>query len=124
MNILFIDSDEYYQSIYKARFADLGEVRVHSRGEGVLEIIKQFEPHIIVSEVLLPDCTIYELLEEIKDVLAERNDTKVVIFSKIAKMEDIAAAMKYGVNGFFVKGQDSLNDLKNLMLTQSHNHGL
>lgn len=120
MNILFLDPDEYYQAQYQNKFSDLGEIRIQGEGAGLMQILASFTPEVVVCELLLSDTTIYALLEKLREVLMTRSNVKIIIFSRIGKIEDIEAAMEYGITNFLVKGQDTLSDLKNLLLTTSY----
>src|SRR5688572_3390409 len=106
MNMLFLDPDEYYQSQYQKEFSELGEVRVQGYGQGVKEVVSSFKPHVIVSELVLPDYTIYELLEQLDEYLFASREIRIVIFSRLSHTQDVEAALKYGVTNFLVKGQD------------------
>ena len=91
MRILIIEPDEYYHLQFTQTLAELGEL-------------------------LLPDGSGYEFLEEARQISGNKQ-LPIIIFSKVAHLEDIQESLNYGITGYFVKGQDSVNDVKKLLLT-------
>ena len=77
-------------------------------------MIPRIKPDVIVLELLLSDEPAYKLLEEMSE---NRHSVPRIIFSKIYNPEDIEAAMHLGVSGYFVKGRDTIHDIKKLLLS-------
>lgn len=126
MNLLFIDDDDYYLDQYQRNFSGFGNIRTVATANEIDQWIKEFYPEIIVSELMFGNTTLYELLDELMQTVSDRYMPKIVVFSKFSHERDIQAALNHGVNHFLVKGHDTLNDLKSLLLsgTQHILHGL
>lgn len=116
LNILLIDPDEYFHAKFKEKFFDLGNLRICDKVQDLHEVFRDFQPNIIVTELLLTDGTAFELLEELQPQL-QNQQFSVIIFTSISNLEDVLAAMESGVSHYLVKGQDTLEDLKHLILT-------
>lgn len=115
MKILLIEPDEYYHSHFKTHFADLGEVVVCKSGSEGRGLLRSAKPDALVMELLLEDLSGYEILDEL--IASQgRGQIPVIIYSKIANVEDMEQTLNRGVNGYFVKGRDSFSDVKKLLL--------
>ena len=115
MNILLVDPDEYFHAKFKEKFLDLGNIRMYDKVEGLREVINDFQPNIIITELLISGGTVFELLEEFKPEL-ENQHFSLIVYTKISNLEDLVATMEAGVSRYLVKGQDTLNDLKSVIL--------
>lgn len=122
MNLLFLEPDEYYQLKFLEHFSHLGSLLIKSQAADIRQVMQVFHPHILISEVLVQDRTLYEIMEEIEEEIAQKQ-IPVVVFSRFDNLEDIRAAMGIGVNRYLVKGRDSMLDLKNLLLTMKGHPG-
>lgn len=114
MRILLIEPDEYYHAQFANHLADIAELAVASNLSDARELIAEMTPDVIVLELLLQDEPAYKLLEEMSQ---DRHSAPRIIFSKIYNPEDIRAAMNLGASGYFVKGRDTIHDIKKLLLT-------
>ena len=115
MKILLVEPDEYYHSQFITHTSDLGELAITSNAGEARELIAKINPDVIVLELLLSDGPAYKLLEEMNE--DRRKFIPTIIFSKINNPEDIEAALNLGANGYFVKGRDTIHDIKKLLLT-------
>ena len=108
--ILIVEPDEYYHQQFRDHVADAAQL-IFSKGlTNAFRMIEQQQFNLIVTELLFPDGHAYDLLSRIQDV-------PVIIYTKIGHMEDIEQSLNLGVSGYFVKGQDSINDVKQLILS-------
>lgn len=115
MKILLIDPDEYYHTHFAEALGPGDELVIAKQASGARILLEESRPEALVMELLLPDSAGYELLEQIKDYRHSRN-LPVIIFSQVDNLEDIQESLNYGINGYFVKGKDSIQDVKNLLL--------
>ena len=118
MKILLIEPDEYYHHHFGQALSSLGELRISPDAGSVAGILQEGKPDAIVMEILLPDRPGYEILEEIRKS-EEHQNVPVIIFSKVGNLEDIQESLRYGIAGYFVKGQDGVHDVKKLLLALS-----
>lgn len=109
MKILLLDPDEYYHQEFRREFSDIAEVVVAREAAAARGLMSGAD--LCVMELLLADAPGYELLKDLRGTMP------VVVFSRIDHPEDIQEALGYGVTGYFVKGQDTISDVKKLLLT-------
>lgn len=112
MKILLVDPDEYYHQEFREILADFAELVVAREARAARALLHE-APDLCVMELLLSDEPGYEILKELRGLLP------VVIFSRLDHPEDIEAALALGVTGYFVKGRDSVSDVKQLLLNYS-----
>ena len=77
------------------------------------ELAREHLPDIAVLELLLPDVPGFEILERLRKASP---NMLMIVFSRAGHLEDVKAALGFGVSGYFVKGQDTINDVKKLLL--------
>lgn len=115
MRILLVEPDEYYHAHFSEAVAPFGDLMIGRTAAEARTILRDFSPDALVMDLLLPDQSGYEFLQEIQE-LRERRTMPVIIFSRLTDLEDIQESLGYGVTGYFVKGQDSIQDVRNLLL--------
>lgn len=115
MKILIGEPDEYYHVQYRTHLGSLGELAIIKEGAGMQNFMRRILPDAIVTEMILADMTIYPILEDIS-----RNRRKygmpVIIYTHVDHLEDVKTALGFGVSSYFVKGQDSIADIKKYLL--------
>lgn len=116
MKILLIDPDEYYHSQFQEIISPYDELLISRDVASARSVLVKSMPDVLIMELLLPDRAGYELLQEIRSQ-EKAGKPSVIIFSSLENLEDIKGALNYGIVGYFVKGRDSINDVKNLLLT-------
>lgn len=82
---------------------------VAGNGIEALEMIREKEPDILITDIRMPGCSGLELISQAKDIIP---DLQVVIISGYAHFEYAQQAMKYGVGDYILKPikQDELNN--------------
>ena len=118
MRILLVEPDEYYHAQFQRILSDLAELQIARSAEMALAMLAANPPDLLILELLLPDRPGYEVLDELRKRV--NPSLPVIIFSRIGQIEDIGAALDYGVTSFFVKGQDTINDIRKLLLTYKY----
>ncbi len=122
MRILLVEPDEYYHSQLAEGLGDLGELifASHPR-QGRLEIEKS-PPDVIITELLLPGGSSgYQFLSQLHRSSLPAHKLSVIIFSAVDHLEDIKHCLNYGITGYFVKGLDTVNDIRRLLLNLNPN---
>lgn len=109
MKILIVEPDEYYHSLFQNGLADVAELIITKRAGEALDLFHQGPPDTVVTELLLEDGHAYELIPKLRPL-------PVIIYTKIGYLEDVQAGLNLGVSGYFLKGQDTVNDIKKLIL--------
>lgn len=102
---LVVDDDESTQTTYKTilEFYDF-EVETASNGIECLEKVDDFQPDIILLDLIMPDMTGFDVLKVLKS--KRENETfkgSIVVSSVTTSFKDIANALKLGADDFFFK---------------------
>lgn len=101
--IVWIEDDNFLGGLMAKKIsAEKANVVYAATGEDALERMKDIEPDLILSDVLLPGKDGFEILQEVKadDRL---KDVPVILFSNLNQEEDIAKGKELGAQDFFVK---------------------
>jgi DNA-binding response OmpR family regulator len=83
-------------------------------GENCLPAIKQFQPDIIILDIMLPRKSGFEVLAELK-LDNTLKDIPVIVFSNRDGQEDRQKALNMGANSFRVKAMTDLSELITLI---------
>jgi DNA-binding response OmpR family regulator len=81
------------------------EVRVASEGREAVKQVRAFEPHVLILDVMLPFLDGWSVLENLKDIPADRRP-KVILVSAAAGVADRAEAESLSVASFLAKPFD------------------
>lgn len=85
------------------------EVRVAAEGREAVELVREFEPDVLILDVMLPFLDGWSVLENIKDLPEERRP-KVILVSAAAGVADRAQEERLAVVSFLAKPFD-IDDL-------------
>ena len=109
--ILVVDDDEGMRRIIKFRLKQSGyTIETAINGRNALEVLEDFRPDLIISDVCMPEMNGYDLYKEV----SSRKEYKFIPFlflTSKADREDIIFAKKLGVDDYLTKPID-----KDLML--------
>lgn len=109
--ILVAEDDKFLASAYKVKLTKTGfEVRMATDGAEAIEILKQFQPDVILLDLIMPVMDGFTTLENIKSnpVWAK---IPVLVASNLGQKEDLEKAKKLGAAGYVVKSDMSIDDL-------------
>ena len=111
--VLLVEDDNNLREIYEARLAAEGyEIITAQNGEEALVVAKQNKPDLIVSDVMMPRISGFEMLDILRNT-DELRDTKVIMLTALGQSEDQARADKLGADRYLVKSQVTLEDIVN-----------
>jgi two-component system alkaline phosphatase synthesis response regulator PhoP len=107
--ILLTEDDAFLIKVLGAKLAKAGyEVKTATNGEEALELLKQFNPDLILMDLVMPKKDGFDTLKEIKS-----NDSlkkiPVIITTNLGQLDDKDRAMKLGAADYLVKSDSSLN---------------
>lgn len=69
-------------------------------GNNAFDMIKKFEPHVVLTDIRMPVCTGIELMNKIKD---NKLNTKIVVLSGYDEFEYARSALEAGAIGYLLK---------------------
>ena len=102
-NILLIDDDTVLLKLYSTRLlADNHQVKIATNGEEGINILKEFTPHVIILDLLMPKLNGFKFIESIRQTPRLAN-IPIIIFSSVANQEQIDRLRSLGVQAILNK---------------------
>lgn len=102
--ILIVDDAGYIRVLFRDALKINGyEIKTVDNAEGAYDIIKKFNPHVILLDINLPDKSGLELLKQLRE---EKIDIPVIIISAISFRDTVIEASRYNIAGYLTKPID------------------
>ena len=109
--ILLVEDDNNLREIYEARLQAEGYDIVSARdGEEALTIAMKERPDLIISDVMMPKISGFDMLDIIRST-EETKNVKVIMMTALSQAEDKERASKLGADRYLVKSQVTLEDV-------------
>jgi CheY-like chemotaxis protein len=109
--IMLVEDDNNLREIYEARLLAEGYEIVSAKdGEEALAMVVKERPDLIISDVMMPKISGFDMLDIIRST-PETRDTKVIMMTALSQAEDKARADKLGADRYLVKSQVTLEDV-------------
>ncbi len=110
-NILIAEDDDSIAHLYTVYLETKNyEVRRAVDGKQALEMIAQATPDVLLLDIMMPEKSGFDVLEEIKN-----EDGKVpfpvIMFTALSQEVEKKRALEYGVSGYLVKSQVVISDV-------------
>ena len=112
--ILLVEDDTILVEMYQAKFELEGhQVRVATNGEECLAILKEFEPELILLDILMPKLNGFHVLKEIKKQPSLRQ-IPIILLTNLGQAEvdmnqELAKAL--GVNDYLIKSHHTPDEV-------------
>lgn len=111
--VLLVEDDNNLREIYEARLTAEGyDIVAAQNGEDALVLAKQHHPDLVISDVMMPRISGYEMLDILRNT-EELKHTKVIMLTALGQNEDKERAGKLGADKYLVKSQVTLEDIVN-----------
>ena len=102
--ILLVEDDEFIAEIYQKKLVDAGfEVVNVKTGREVLKRVTETTYDLVLLDMVLPELSGMEVLQELRTKPEYDQNLKVVVFSNLSSPEEQEAAKKAGATGFISK---------------------
>ena len=109
--ILLVEDDNSLREIYEARLQAEGYTIVTAKnGEEALVIAKQDRPDLIISDVMMPNISGFEMLDILRNTEGLKN-IQVIMLTALGQTEDRERAGRLGADRYLVKSQVTLEDI-------------
>ncbi len=109
--ILLVEDDNNLREIYEARLQAEGyEIVAAKDGEEALSVAMKERPDLIISDVMMPKISGFDMLDIIRST-EETKNTKVIMMTALSQAEDKDRANKLGADRYLVKSQVTLEDV-------------
>ncbi len=109
--ILLVEDDNNLREIYEARLQAEGYTIISAKdGEEALVKAKQEKPELIISDVMMPRISGFEMLDILRNTEGLK-DAKVIMLTALGQAEDKTRADALGADRYLVKSQVTLEDI-------------
>ena len=102
--ILIVDDDENIAeliSLYLTK--EFFETEIAYNGRSALELVKDFKPHLVLLDIMLPDIDGYEVCTEIRKTM----QIPIIMLSAKGEVFDKVLGLKLGADDYMIKPFDS-----------------
>src|SRR6266542_572649 len=109
--ILLVEDDNNLREIYEARLQAEGyDIISAMDGEEALVVAKKERPELIISDVMMPRISGFEMLDILRNTEGLK-DVKVIMLTALGQAEDKTRADSLGADRYLVKSQVTLEDI-------------
>ncbi len=104
LKILIAEDEEVTRHLFQIAFRDEGkfEARMVSDGEQALVVFKEWQPDIVLLDIMMPHMNGFTALKAIRQTLKD-TATTVIMVSSVSDKQDIVACVKLGIQGYVLK---------------------
>jgi len=101
--ILLVEDDNFIIDIYITKLKEVGfSVQSAVNGEDALAKIKQSSPDLVLLDIVLPQVTGFEFLQEIKS-MPELKNVPVIVLSNLGQKKEIEKGLSLGAAKYLIK---------------------
>lgn len=109
--IMLVEDDNNLREIYEARLQAEGYTLVAAKdGEEALGMAKTEMPDLIISDVMMPKVSGFEMLDILRNTEGLK-DVKVIMLTALGQSDDQQRADQLGADRYLVKSQVTLEDI-------------
>lgn len=102
--ILLVEDDPFIAEIYEKKLTSAGfEVTNAKTGKEVLKRVSELTYDLVLLDMVLPEFSGMEVLQELRSKPEYDKSLKVVVFSNLSSSDEQEAALKAGATGFISK---------------------
>ena len=113
--IMIVEDDLALREIYSIRLTAEGyTIVVAGDGEEALAVAAQEKPDLILSDVMMPKISGFDMLDILRST-PELKDTKVVMMTALSSPEQRARGEALGADRYLVKSQVGIEDVVNVI---------
>ncbi|GAC1498318.1 MAG: hypothetical protein NVS1B10_00040 [Candidatus Saccharimonadales bacterium] len=109
--LMLVEDDNNLREIYEARLQAEGYTIVTaSDGEEALVVAKAERPDLVISDVMMPKISGFEMLDIIRNTEGLK-DVKIIMLTALGQTDDQQRADQLGADRYLVKSQVTLEDI-------------
>lgn len=109
--VLLVEDDNNLREIYEARLQAEGyDITSAQDGEQALVVAKAEKPDLIISDVMMPKISGFEMLDILRNTQGLK-ETKVIMLTALGQADDRTRADSLGADKYLVKSQVTLEDI-------------
>jgi len=100
--VLIIDDDPFIADMYVIKFKDEHfDVATAQNGKDGLKKIQEFDPDVILIDIVMPDMDGFHVLEELKKQGGKVH--KIIMLTNLGQKEDVERGIGLGATDYMVK---------------------
>lgn len=105
MKVLIADDDRQAHNLFRMGLNDtLYDLKFVENGKDALDEWKQWQPDVVLLDIMMPVMSGYQALKEIRRVEAgSGRNTPVIISTALGGKNDVMDCVKVGVQGYLIK---------------------
>lgn len=109
--ILVAEDDKFLGNAYRVKLTKAGfDVQIARDGQEAMDIVKTYNPDLILLDLVMPIKDGFTVLEELKKDPALQQ-IPVIVASNLGQKEDTDRGLQLGAADYFVKSDLSLNTI-------------
>lgn len=109
--ILYIEDDKTIADIFHKRFTEEGyKVSIYDNGEDGLRAILDFKPDMVITGILMPKVSGFDVIYILKNT-PETKHIPIVVLSALSRQEDIDKAKELGAIDYMVMSEVLVKDV-------------
>jgi len=111
IRVYVVEDDPLLRNLLSIRFEKAEFVyKVNGNGENAVDEVSEFNPAVVILDLMLPGKDGFEVLAELKSD-EKTKDVPVIVFSNRDGVHDRKQAQELGAAGFYVKAMTDLSEL-------------
>lgn len=101
--ILIIDDDPFILDMYVLKFTEEGfDVKTARDGKTGLALAKEFEPAVILLDIVMPAMDGFDVLRKLKEESTSPRP-KIIFLTNFGQKEDVERGLKLGADDYVIK---------------------
>ncbi len=109
--LMLVEDDNNLREIYEARLQAEGyDIVTAHDGEEALVVAKAEQPELIISDVMMPKISGFEMLDILRNTDGLK-DVKIIMLTALGQSDDQQRADRLGADAYLVKSQVTLEDI-------------
>ena len=109
--ILVAEDDKFLANAYRVKLTKANyDIKLASDGEELLSIIDEFQPDLILLDLVMPRKDGFAVLTELRQN-PKWAKVPIIVASNLGQKEDVEKAVKLGATDYVVKSDLSMKDL-------------
>lgn len=114
--ILIAEDDMFIAQAYKTKLEAMGaEVRVAEDGDEAMDILKKFEPDVIVLDLVMPKQDGYETLKILR-ANEKYKKIKIIVATNLSQEEELKRAREAGADACLIKSDTGVEKMAEMVL--------
>ena len=104
--VLAVDDNQTNLMLYEELLEDIYELETAENGEMALEVFREFEPDIVLLDIMMPGISGYDVCTEIRKIPGQGAATKVILVSAKNTTADRIVGYEAGADDYLIKPFD------------------